>query len=84
MQKSLIVRDYRVLLRQLRAIRKDKNITQETLARRLGVTQSFVSKCERGERRLDVVELRAWCKGLSVPYLLFLSEFERRLRSAPR
>ena len=36
--------------------RKDSNLTQIELARKLGKPQSFVSKFERGERRLDVVE----------------------------
>jgi transcriptional regulator with XRE-family HTH domain len=36
--------------------RKSANLTQAELARRLSRPQSFVSKYERGERRLDVVE----------------------------
>ena len=36
--------------------RKDSGLTQVELAKRLGRPQSFVSKVERGERRLDVVE----------------------------
>lgn len=35
-------------------------MTQTEVARRLGKPQSYVSKCESGERRVDVVELRAF------------------------
>ena len=57
MEKSLHSEGYSLFLRQLRAARKSAGITQIELAERLDETQSFVSKCERGERRIDVVEL---------------------------
>lgn len=41
-------------------------------------TQSFVGKCERGERRLDVVELQAFCGALGVS----LPDFARQLEEA--
>ncbi|RUX73399.1 XRE family transcriptional regulator [Mesorhizobium sp. M7A.F.Ca.US.006.04.2.1] len=37
-------------------VRKDAGITQVELGRRLGQRQTFVSKFELGERRLDVAE----------------------------
>lgn len=48
---------YRRLFEWLVAARIAQHLTQETLARRLGKPQSFVSKYERGERRLDFVEV---------------------------
>lgn len=36
--------------------RKAKGVSQAALAERLGWLQTFVSKYERGERRLDIVE----------------------------
>ena len=47
---------YQQLLERLKAARKGVKITQTELARRLGKPQSFVSKYENGERRLDVAE----------------------------
>lgn len=42
----------------------------------LGVTQSFISKCERGERRLDIVEVRSWCRAMGVPLQELIDGFE--------
>ena len=77
MQKSLLSRNYRLFLDQLSAARKRARFTQQQLAEHLGVTQSFVSKCERGERRLDIVELREWCRALNISLSAFVAKFDR-------
>lgn len=59
------------LLLLLRKCRLDKGLTQEGVAEKLGVPQSFVSKYESGERRLDVLELEKVCQALGMK----LSEF---------
>lgn len=78
MQKSIITRDYKVFLRELRAARKRAGLTQSELADRVGESQSFISKTERGERRLDVIELRSYCGALN----LALTDFVRRLEKS--
>jgi transcriptional regulator with XRE-family HTH domain len=55
-QKSPHTEAYRLLLSILTAKRKNAGLTQETLAAKLGKPQSFVSKFENGERRLDLIE----------------------------
>lgn len=57
MPKSAFSRAYRQLLTLLIDARKAQELTQTDLAKRLGKPQSFVAKYEKGERRLDVVEL---------------------------
>jgi transcriptional regulator with XRE-family HTH domain len=79
MEKTIYSTAYAVLLRRLRQARKDAGLTQEQLAKRLSQTQSFVSKCERGERRIDVVELRAWCSTLRTSFPAFIAELDRAL-----
>lgn len=44
--------------------RKDAGITQVELGKRLGQRQTFVSKFELGERRLDVAEFVAVCEAI--------------------
>jgi transcriptional regulator with XRE-family HTH domain len=79
MQKSLHSRHYKVFLVELRDARTRLGVTQGELAARLDATQSFVSKCERGERRLDVIELQLWCKALGLRMPDFVKQLERRL-----
>ncbi|WP_036578829.1 helix-turn-helix domain-containing protein [Brucella anthropi] len=47
---------YRRLIELLIAARKDAGITQVELGKRIGQRQTFVSKFEQGERRLDIAE----------------------------
>ena len=54
MGKSAFSRQYSAFLHRLRECRHEAGMTQEELAARLHTTQSFVSKCERGERRIDI------------------------------
>ena len=68
MEKSIFTQDYTLFLLLLRNVRKAASLTQEQVAERLQQTQSFVSKCERGERRIDVIELRAFCKAIGIPF----------------
>lgn len=56
MAKSIYSKKYGQLLDLLIRARKDADLTQMEVASRLGRPQSFVSKYENGERRLDVVE----------------------------
>jgi transcriptional regulator with XRE-family HTH domain len=58
----------------LRRIRVEAHLTQHQIAKKIGQTQSYVSKYEHGEQRLDLIELEAVCDAAGVS----LSEFVRR------
>lgn len=79
--KSINSEEYKVFLRELRAARRSSGLTQVDLALRIGETQSFVSKCERGERRLDVVELRSFCRAFGVSFAGFAGKLDKTLGS---
>ena len=64
----------------LRSIRTEAGLTQTDVARRLKQPQSFVSKYESGERRLDVLELREVCRAIGVPLPEFIKSLEQALR----
>ena len=83
MEKSVFTSDYQILLRELRRVRRDAGLTQADLAQRLAQTQSFISKCERGERRIDVVELRHFCNAMGVTFSDFVSGLEDTLSKSP-
>lgn len=76
MDKSIYTYNYGQMLKLLIAARESVQMTQEDLAAALQETQSFVSKCERGQRRLDVVELRMWCSALNVSYTKFMLDLD--------
>ena len=72
-------REYVALRSLLRAIRREAGISQAELATRLGVPQSFVSKIESGERRIDIVELRRICVALECSFGNVIALLERNL-----
>jgi transcriptional regulator with XRE-family HTH domain len=53
---------YRLFLRRLREARLEAGLSQVEVAAKLHRPQSFVSKCESGERRVDVVELTEFAR----------------------
>jgi len=54
-------------------------VTQVQLAKQLGETQTFVSKCERGERRIDVMELRMFCQAFGLTLKQFVGALEKSI-----
>lgn len=66
----------------LREARAEAGLTQRALATKLEKPQSYVHKCEVGERQLNVVELREWCGALDLPWIEFLQRFDDRLLSS--
>ncbi|MEN3968414.1 helix-turn-helix transcriptional regulator [Acinetobacter sp. BWR-L5] len=64
---------YQDLIKKLIELRESKDVTQVELARRLNKPQSYVSKVEILERRLDVIELIDWLKILQVELNNFLN-----------
>jgi transcriptional regulator with XRE-family HTH domain len=61
-QKSVYSTRYKRLLRALKDARIAAGLTQADAAERLNKPQSFVSKCEAGERRIDVIEFLEYCR----------------------
>ena len=68
---------YKVVGACLAAARRRVNVTQQELAARLGKPQSFVSEYERGQRRVDVVELLMISRKLGVDPLSLFAEIAR-------
>ncbi|MGB8982974.1 MAG: helix-turn-helix transcriptional regulator [Anaerolineales bacterium] len=66
----------------LKRIRQDRGIRQIELAERLGVPQSFVSKYESGDRRLDILELRQVCDAIGISLDEFIRKLENSLNEA--
>jgi transcriptional regulator with XRE-family HTH domain len=74
---AIYSREYKAFLKKLRQARIDAGMTQADVAARLNRPQSFVSKCESGERRVDVVELQRFTELYRVDLSFFVSEKRR-------
>jgi transcriptional regulator with XRE-family HTH domain len=70
--KSIFSDRYQVLLHHIVEARRTAGVTQQELAHRLRRPQSFISKTETGERRLDLIELFEITDALSIAPLIFI------------
>jgi transcriptional regulator with XRE-family HTH domain len=70
--RSVFTDEYERFRRLLVDARKKANLSQLALAKKLAKPQSFVSKYERGERRLDVIEFGQVARALDIDPLKFL------------
>ncbi|CAN5498684.1 hypothetical protein BH11ARM2_BH11ARM2_30920 [soil metagenome] len=80
MPKSVNTHEYDHFRAQLVTVRQEAGITQVQLAKRLDKPQSYVSKYERGERRLDVVEFLQVLEAIGIGSP---ADFLDRLRMGP-
>jgi len=78
-KKTIYTEDQKRLRNLLKSARLEAGLTQEQLAERLSVPQSFVSKYESGERKLDLIELRNICRALGISLLSFVRQFDESL-----
>ena len=70
-------RQHRALQRVLYGMRQEKGFTQVNLARLLGRPQSYVSKYDSGERKLDLPELEQICGVLEVSLETFVRRYTK-------
>jgi len=56
----------------LRNIRTDAGLTQVQVAEQISETQSYVSKYESGEQRLDLIEIEEVCKAVGLSLRAFI------------
>ncbi len=68
---------YQKFLKLLRTARKEAGYTQNEVAETLGEYQSYISKVECGERRMDVVEFIDYMKAISTNPTNIIEELRR-------
>lgn len=72
MQNSIHNKEYQAIVERLKKARMEVGLTQVDVAQLLGKPQSYISKIELGERRLDVLELKRLIKIYKKPAQYFL------------
>jgi ribosome-binding protein aMBF1 (putative translation factor) len=77
MIKSLRTPQYEAFRRHLVDARAAAGLTQAEVAARMARPQSFVAKCEAGERRLDVIEFMNLCRALGIRAEVVIAKLER-------
>ena len=80
MKKTTYLAQRRRLLALLREKRTKAGLTQAEVASRVDRDQTFVSKYESGERRLDILELREVCHALDLDFKDFIRLLDAELR----
>ena len=78
MTRSAFTRKSAQFRRLLAEARRTAGLTQVELAKKLGRPQSFISKVEQGERRLDVIEFLEVVRALKVDPHPIIAEVHRR------
>lgn len=76
--------DYAALIDRLVSERKARGLTQQNVAEAMGTTQSFVSKYERREVLLDVLDYVRYCLAIKTNPADILSEFPWDLQTLSR
>jgi len=72
MNKSVYSKDYKEIIERLKKARIEATLSQQDVANRLGKPQSYISKIESGERRLDVAEMKKFAEIYKQPFEYFL------------
>lgn len=62
MTKAIYSQDHKNLVEKLKQARIDAGLDQDEVAKLLGKTQSYISKVESGQRRVDVIQLKELAK----------------------
>ena len=74
MANNIYSDEYKKIIKKLKEARIESGLTQEQVAKKLGKPQSYVSKSESGERRLDVTELKKFAELYKKPVSYFIGE----------
>jgi transcriptional regulator with XRE-family HTH domain len=80
MKKKVYIAQRSRLVSLLREIRIEASLTQMEVAERIERDQTFVSKYESGQRRLDVLELREICQSIGITLEEFVTRLEKALK----
>jgi transcriptional regulator with XRE-family HTH domain len=68
-----------VLTNLIKCIRVDSHLTQVELAEKIKKAQSYISKYESGQRKLDIFEIKDICNSLDMSLVEFVQKFDDEL-----
>jgi len=62
MKKAIYSKEYKHLVGQIKKARKEVSLDQKEVAKLLGRTQSYISKVESGQVRIDIIQLKEFAR----------------------
>ncbi len=74
MNKTIYSKEHKFLAEQLKKARVEAELDQSKAAEILGKTQSYISKIESGQRRIDVVQLKEFATVYKKPLEYFIKK----------
>lgn len=77
MSKTIFSKDHKYLIGRLRKARIESGLSQKHVSDMLGRTQSYISKLESNQRRIDVVQLKELARIYKKPIEYFLEEYAK-------
>jgi transcriptional regulator with XRE-family HTH domain len=81
-KKSIYRKEYKYFIEVLVEFRNKAGLLQIDLAKKLNVQQSYVSKIETGQRRVDIIELREICFYLNTNLVEFTKQLEKKIKAS--
>ena len=72
MNKVIYTPSHKSVVKKLRKVRLVLGLDQKQVAKKLNKTQSFISKIESGQRRIDIVQLKEFAKVYKKPLDYFI------------
>lgn len=84
MPRSVFTKRYGIFCEEMVKAREAAGLSQEQLAKQLGWDQTYVSKIERGVRRVDVVELIGICEAIHINAGDFVKALQRKFNVTAR
>jgi transcriptional regulator with XRE-family HTH domain len=82
MKKSIFLSENQVLCNLLYRLRLNSGLKQSEVAEKIGVPQSFISKIETGQRRIDLIELKKICEVFNISLLEFVKQYEKEINDS--
>jgi transcriptional regulator with XRE-family HTH domain len=73
--------EYQRIIDALIDLREQANLSQKAIAQAIGLTQPDISKIERRERRIDILETLRWVQATGTETAQFFAQFDHVSRS---
>jgi transcriptional regulator with XRE-family HTH domain len=80
-KKSIYKKEYKFFVQVFTEYRTKAGLLQVDLAKKLGVPQSYISKIETGQRKVDIIELREICTHLKITLAEFVTHLEKEINA---